>query len=180
MGTSPDAHAPHSSYSLVRGGESMTNKYSSRKVETIVIGGGQAGLAVGYHLAKRGISFQILDAGQRIGDAWRNRWDSLRLFNPARYAGLPGMPFPARGDTFPTKDEVADYLESYAQHFHLPVQNGVKVDRLSKEGDQLRRQRGQPAVRVGQRSRRHGQLPGPSSACICAGARSRHRSVAFP
>ena len=113
----------------------MTNKYSSRKVETIVIGGGQAGLAVGYHLAKRGISFQILDAGQRIGDAWRNRWDSLRLFNPARYAGLPGMPFPARGDTFPTKDDVADYLESYARHFHLPVQNGVKVDRLWKEGD---------------------------------------------
>jgi putative flavoprotein involved in K+ transport len=90
---------------------------------------------VGYHLAKRGISFQILDASRRIGDAWRNRWDSLRLFNPARYAGLPGLPFPARGDVFPTKDEVADYLESYAQHFHLPVQTGVKVDRLSKEGD---------------------------------------------
>ncbi|MBZ5650346.1 MAG: NAD(P)/FAD-dependent oxidoreductase [Acidobacteriia bacterium] len=113
----------------------MTNQYSSRKIQTIVIGGGQAGLAVGYHLAKRGISFQILDASRRIGDAWRNRWDSLRLFNPARYAGLPGLPFPARGDVFPTKDEVADYLESYAQHFHLPVQTGVKVDRLSKEGD---------------------------------------------
>ena len=113
----------------------MTNQYSSRKIQTIVIGGCQAGLAVGYHLAKRGISFQILDASRRIGDAWRNRWDSLRLFNPARYAGLPGLPFPARGDVFPTKDEVADYLESYAQHFHLPVQTGVKVDRLSKEGD---------------------------------------------
>lgn len=113
----------------------MTNQYSSRKIQTIVIGGGQAGLAVGYHLAKRGISFQILDASPRIGDAWRNRWDSLRLFNPARYAGLPGMPFPARGDTFPTKDEVADYLEFYAQHFHLPVQNSMKVDKLSKEGD---------------------------------------------
>jgi arsenical resistance protein ArsH len=90
---------------------------------------------VGYHLAKSGISFQILDANQRIGDAWRNRWDSLRLFNPARYAGLPGMPFPARGDTFPTKDDVADYLESYAQHFHLPVQTGVNVDRVSKHRD---------------------------------------------
>ena len=67
----------------------MNNQYSSRKIQTIVIGGGQAGLAVGYHLAKRGISFLILDASQRIGDAWRNRWDSLRLFNPARYAGLP-------------------------------------------------------------------------------------------
>jgi putative flavoprotein involved in K+ transport len=113
----------------------MTNQYSSRRTQTIVIGGGQAGLAVGYHLAKRGISFQILDANQRIGDAWRKRWDSLRLFNPARYAGLPGKPFPARGDTFPTKDDVADYLESYARFFHLPVQTGVKVDRLSKEGD---------------------------------------------
>jgi putative flavoprotein involved in K+ transport len=113
----------------------MTHRYNSKRFQTIVIGGGQAGLAVGYHLAKRGISFQILDASQRIGDAWRNRWDSLRLFNPASYAGLPGMPFPARGGTFPTKDDVADYLESYAQHFHLPVQTSVKVDRVSKEGD---------------------------------------------
>jgi putative flavoprotein involved in K+ transport len=109
-------------------------RHYSKRLQTIVIGGGQAGLAVGYHLAKRGISFQILDASRRIGDAWRNRWHSLRLFNPARYAGLPGLPFPARGDVFPTKDEVADYLESYAQHFHLPVQTGVKVDRLSKQG----------------------------------------------
>lgn len=113
----------------------MANQYDSRRIQTIVIGGGQAGLAVGYHLAKRGISFQILDASSRIGDAWRNRWDSLRLFNPARYAGLPGLPFPARGDTFPTKDDVADYLEAYAQHFHLPVHTGVRVDRLSREGD---------------------------------------------
>ena len=110
-------------------------KHHLKPLQTIVIGGGQAGLAVGYHLAKRGISFQILDASPRIGDAWRNRWDSLRLFNPARYAGLPGLPFPARGDTFPTKDDVADYLESYARHFNLPVQTGVKVDRLSKEKD---------------------------------------------
>ncbi len=155
------------------------NQYSSRRIQTIVIGGGQAGLAVGYHLAKRGISFQILDANQRIGDAWRNRWDSLRLFNPARYAGLPGLPFPARGDTFPTKDDVADYLESYAQHFHLPVQTGVKVERAFERGRRLRRQRGRPAVRVGQRGRRHGQLPGSPFAEVRAGARSRHRSIAF-
>jgi len=111
------------------------NHQHSKRLQTIIIGGGQAGLAVGYHLAKRGVSFQIFDANQRIGDAWRNRWDSLRLFNPARYAGLPGLPFPARGDVFPTKDEVADYLESYARHFNLPVQTGVKVDMLSKHGD---------------------------------------------
>jgi putative flavoprotein involved in K+ transport len=92
---------------------------------------------VGYHLAKRGIPFRILDASERIGDAWRNRWDSLKLFTPARYAGLPGMPFPARGDSFPTKQQTADYLERYAKHFHLPVQNGVRVDRLSKPADRF-------------------------------------------
>lgn len=115
----------------------METQSSATRVQTIVIGGGQAGLSVGYHLARRGISFQILDANRRIGDAWRNRWDSLRLFTPARYAGLPGMKFPARGDAFPTKDEMADYLESYAGHFHLPVQTGVKVDRLTKEGERF-------------------------------------------
>ena len=115
----------------------MNNQYDSKRIQAIVIGGGQAGLSVGYHLAKRGITFRILDANQRIGDAWRNRWDSLRLFTPARYAGLPGLPFPARGDAFPTKEEMADYIESYAAHFRLPVQTGVKVDRLSKQGDRF-------------------------------------------
>jgi putative flavoprotein involved in K+ transport len=105
-----------------------------KRNSTIVIGGGQAGLAVGYHLSKRGIPFQILDAHPRIGDAWRNRWDSLRLFTTARYVGLPGLPFPDHGDAFPTKDEMADYLELYARRFHLPVQTGVRVDRLSKNG----------------------------------------------
>ena len=114
----------------------MKTQYSKR-THTIVIGGGQSGLSVAYHLARRGIPFQILDANQRIGDAWRNRWDSLCLFTPARYAGLPGFPFPARGDVFPTKQEMADYLESYAAHFRLPVQTGVKVDGLSKQGDRF-------------------------------------------
>src|ERR1044071_2635429 len=103
--------------------------------KVIVIGGGQAGLAVGYYLHKSGIPVQILDANTRIGDAWRNRWDSLRLFTTARYAGLPGLPFPARGDAFPTKDEMADYLESYAEYLHLNVQTGVKVQRLYRRGD---------------------------------------------
>ena len=112
-------------------------KTYARQTQTLVIGGGQAGLTVGYHLAKRGLPFQILDAFPRIGDAWRNRWDSLRLFTPARYAGLPGMPFPLRGDAFPTKQQVADYLESYAQKFRLPVHTGVRVDRLWREGDRF-------------------------------------------
>jgi putative flavoprotein involved in K+ transport len=104
-------------------------------IETVVIGGGQAGLSVGYELMRRDRPFVILDANQRIGDAWRKRWDSLRLFTPARYDGLAGMPFPAPAHSFPTKDQVADYLEAYAAHFELPVRTGVRVDRLSRNGD---------------------------------------------
>ena len=113
----------------------MKSLFRAERVHTIVIGGGQAGLAVGYHLAQRGINFLILDAHNRIGNAWRNRWDSLRLFTPARYVELPGMRYPGRSDAFPTKDQIADYIEAYAEHFKLPVQSGVKVDRLSKVGD---------------------------------------------
>lgn len=104
---------------------------------TVVIGGGQAGLAVGYHLAKRGLPFVILDANERIGDAWRTRWDSLRLFTPVRSNGLPGMPFPGRRSSFPAKDAVADYLEAYAARFELPVRTGVKVDRVAKSGERF-------------------------------------------
>lgn len=107
------------------------------QIETVVIGGGQAGLAVGHHLALRGLPFQILDANQRIGDAWRKRWDSLRLFSPARYSALPGMAFPAPGRSYPTKDEMADYLESYAAEFELPVRTGVRVDTLARDGDRF-------------------------------------------
>src|SRR6185369_10107696 len=115
----------------------MKSNLNAKWFPTIVIGGGQAGLAVGYHLAKRGVWFQILDSSLHVGDAWRNRWDSLRLFTPARYTGLPGMRFPGRGDAFPTKDQMADYLVAYAQRFRLPIQNGVRVDRLWKEGDRF-------------------------------------------
>jgi putative flavoprotein involved in K+ transport len=113
----------------------MTSALGPERVETVVIGAGQAGLATGYHLARRGREFVILDANQRIGDAWRTRWDSLRLFTPARYDGLPGWPFPAPAWSFPTKDEVADYLEAYVARFDLPVRTGVRVDGLSREGD---------------------------------------------
>jgi putative flavoprotein involved in K+ transport len=109
----------------------------SEHFETVIIGGGQAGLSVGYHLARRARRFVILDANERIGDAWRKRWDSLRLFTPARYDGLAGWRFPAPAVSFPTKDEMADYLESYAARFDLPVRTGVKVDGLSREGDRF-------------------------------------------
>lgn len=97
-------------------------------VDVIVIGGGQAGLAVGYHLKRHGVGFTILEGRERIGDIWRSRWDSLRLFTPAKYDGLPGMPFPADPHHCPTRDEMAAYLEAYAEHFALPVQTGTRVD----------------------------------------------------
>jgi putative flavoprotein involved in K+ transport len=104
------------------------------RVQTVVIGGGQAGLSVGYHLARRGVSFVILDASARIGDTWRHRWDSLRLFTPAQFDGLDGLPFPAPKYSFPTKDDMADYLEAYATHFQLPIRSGVTVDRVARSG----------------------------------------------
>jgi putative flavoprotein involved in K+ transport len=104
----------------------------TERFETVIIGGGQAGLSVGYHLARRGLPFVILDANARVGDSWRNRWDSLRLFTPGRYNGLDGMPFPGPAHSFSTKDEVADYLEAFAARFRLPIRTGVKVDRLAR------------------------------------------------
>jgi len=103
------------------------------RTDTLVIGGGQAGLAVGYHLSKAGVPFLIVDANKRTGDAWRQRWDSLKLFTPNRFNSLPGMQIPGKGWDFPSKDELADYLESYASHFELPIRHGVKVDHLTRE-----------------------------------------------
>lgn len=107
----------------------------STSVEVAVIGGGQAGLAMGYHLARQGTEFLILDAAPRPGDAWRTRWDSLTLFTPARYSALPGMPFPGEPESYPTKDAVADYLEAYAARFDLPVLQGQRVASLRQTGD---------------------------------------------
>jgi putative flavoprotein involved in K+ transport len=108
------------------------------RVDTVVIGGGQAGLAVGRQLQQRGRRFVILDAYPRVGDAWRKRWDSLLLFTPARYCGLPGMRFPASGGTFVTKDEMADYLEAYARRFDLPIHTNTRVDGLTRDGEHFR------------------------------------------
>jgi putative flavoprotein involved in K+ transport len=105
--------------------------------ETVVIGAGQAGLSAGYHLAKRGKPFVILDAADRVGGSWLNRWDSMKLFTPATHDGLPGMPFPG-GYHFPTRDEMTAYLAAYAERFALPVQTGVRVDGLFREGDGFR------------------------------------------
>ena len=113
----------------------MDGTSEAAQFDTVIIGGGQAGLSVGYHLARQGRRFVILEADERIGDAWRKRWDSLRLFTPARYDGLPGWTFPAPAWSFPTKDQMAGYLEAYAARFELPVRTGVRVDRLFREGE---------------------------------------------
>lgn len=102
---------------------------------TLVIGGGQAGLAVGRELAERDLPFLIVDANARTGDSWRNRWDSLTLFTPNWANSLPGLQFPGEDWDFPTKDEVADYLELYADYFELPIRHHTRVERLTRDGD---------------------------------------------
>jgi len=113
-------------------------KDDHESIDTVVVGAGQAGLATGYHLARRGLAFAILEANDRVGDSWRRRWDSLRLFTPARYDGLPGMRFPAPAHHYPSKDEMGDFLERYARRFDLPVRTGVRVERVAPSGDGLR------------------------------------------
>ena len=108
------------------------DNYTKDRWKTIIIGAGQAGLAAGFYLQKTGEDFLIVDSAKRVGDSWRQRWDTLRLFTPSQYDGLPGFPFPAPRDTFPSKDEIADYLEKYATKFNLPVQLNEKVIRLSR------------------------------------------------
>src|SRR4051812_18829236 len=103
-------------------------------VETVIIGAGQAGLSTAYHLTRKGRECLVLDRHQRVGDGWRQQWDSLRLYSPAKYDGLPGMPFPGDPWAYPGKDEVGDYLESYAHHFELPVRLDVRVARISQGG----------------------------------------------
>ena len=106
----------------------------SERYEIIVIGGGQAGLAIGYFLARQGRRFTILEAADAPGAAWRSRWDSLTLFTPTRYDSLPGRVFPGDPDSYPGRDQVADYLAGYAAHFELPVQYGSRV-RAVRRGD---------------------------------------------
>ena len=103
------------------------------RIETVVVGGGQAGLAVGYHLARRNRPFVILDASARVGDSWRKRWPTLRLYSPALVDGLPGMRFPGPRYAYPLGREMAEYLETYAERFALPVVNGAHVDALDRE-----------------------------------------------
>jgi putative flavoprotein involved in K+ transport len=96
-------------------------RQGDRLLDVVVVGGSQAGLAMAWHLARQGLRFVVLEAGPEVGHVWRNRWDSLKLFTPAQFDALPGLAFPAPADTYPTKDPVADYLQTYAKTFDLPV-----------------------------------------------------------
>jgi putative flavoprotein involved in K+ transport len=103
--------------------------------EVIVVGGGQAGLAMGYHLAQQGRRFAILDAADGPAAAWRERWDSLKLFTPARHDSLPGLPFPGDPDHYPTRDEVVAYLTEYARRFDLPIEYDSRVRAIHRHDD---------------------------------------------
>jgi putative flavoprotein involved in K+ transport len=105
---------------------------NSRDVDVLVIGGGQAGLALGYCLKQTGRHFLIVERHPRIGASWRNRYDSLVLFTPRTYSALPGLPVPGDPDGYPTKDEIAGYLEQYAAHFDLPVALKTQVHSLAR------------------------------------------------
>jgi putative flavoprotein involved in K+ transport len=104
-------------------------------LDAVIIGSGQAGLAMAWHLTQRGLQPVVLDAASRVGESWRSRWDSLRLFTPAQYDALPGMPFPAPADTYPTRDPAADYLERYAAELPVPVRLNARVTDLRRVGD---------------------------------------------
>lgn len=106
-----------------------------KTLQTLVIGGGQAGLATGWHLAQRQINFLILEAADRSGGAWRSYYDSLELFSPAGYSALPGMPFPGPQGRYPRRDEVVDYLDDYARTFQLPIRTGEKVVNVTRSED---------------------------------------------
>jgi putative flavoprotein involved in K+ transport len=129
----------------------MTTGPARPTLDVLVIGGGQAGLAMGFHLARRDLRFRIVDSGPEIGSVWRSRWDSLRLFTSGRYDNLPGLPFPTAADTYPGKDDVADYLAAYAAEYELPVGLDTTVTSLARAADgSYLAKAGADALEVGQ------------------------------
>jgi putative flavoprotein involved in K+ transport len=118
----------------VNSDSSHSNDGSAQHLDVVVIGGGQAGLTIGYFLRQQGYRFVILERASELAPAWRERWDSLTLFTPRRYSALPGLPFPGVLDGYPTRDEVITYLERYAKTFELPIELNSEVEKLD-EGD---------------------------------------------
>jgi putative flavoprotein involved in K+ transport len=115
--------------------ETRKDPAGGRVLDVVVVGGSQAGLTMAWHLAQQGLRFVVLEAAPELGQVWRSRWDSLKLFTPAQYDALPGMAFPAPADTYPTKDPVADYLQAYAAAFDLPVRLNARVTELRRLDD---------------------------------------------
>jgi len=115
--------------------EAQKGPAGDQRLDVVVVGGSQAGLAMAWHLARQGLRFVVLEAAPELGHTWRSRWDSLKLFTPAQYDALPGMAFPAPADTYPTKDPVVDYLQAYAAALDLPVRLNSPVTELRRVGD---------------------------------------------
>jgi putative flavoprotein involved in K+ transport len=111
----------------------MSTTTATESLDVLIIGGGQAGLAMGYQLQEAGLRYLIVDQHTRTGDSWRERFDSLVLFTPRAYSALPGLPVPGDPDGYPTKDEIAGYLESYAAHFRLPIAFRTGIERLEQQ-----------------------------------------------
>jgi putative flavoprotein involved in K+ transport len=130
--------------------EARTGPAGDQRLDVVVVGGSQAGLAMAWHLARLGLRFVVLEAGAELGHTWRSRWDSLKLFTPAQYDALPGMAFPAPADTYPTKDPVADYLQAYAAAFDLPVRLNARATSLTRTDEGFEVQAGDQAYRARQ------------------------------
>jgi putative flavoprotein involved in K+ transport len=130
--------------------EAQQNPAGDQVLDVVVVGGSQAGLAMAWHLARQGLGFVVLEAGPEVGHVWRSRWDSLKLFTPAQYDALPGMAFPAPADTYPTKDPVADYLQTYVATFDLPVRLNARVTDLRRVGDDFEAHTADQVYRAGQ------------------------------
>jgi putative flavoprotein involved in K+ transport len=111
----------------------VSGERENNRVDVVVVGAGQAGLAAGYHLTRAGVEVQLLERAERVGTSWARRWDSLRLFTPARYDSLSGLPFPGAAWSYPGKDDVATYLADYARRFTLPIRTGAEVVALTGE-----------------------------------------------
>jgi putative flavoprotein involved in K+ transport len=138
-------------------------------LDVIVIGAGQSGLSLAWHLAQQGRRFLVLDAAPELGHAWRSRWDSLRLFTPAQYDSLPGSEFPAPADSYPSKDQVADYLAEYANKFELPILLSTTVTRVQQRGDLFAVATNQGTLRTRQVVIATGPFQDPVIPCVADG-----------
>jgi putative flavoprotein involved in K+ transport len=147
MGIAPDVSPPAASLpSITEHPTARRPTVTTQHIETLIIGAGQAGLATAYHLRRLGRDHLVVDGNDRVGDNWRRHYDSLRLYTPVKYDSLPGLSFPGDPWSYPTKDEVADYLETYALHFDLPIRMRTAVERLWRPDGHFRADLGHDTI----------------------------------